>query len=391
MSAGETPSLAALRKVSIEGLLAPVADQMRDERVDEIMINGPNEIFIERQGVITLLEGRRFGSAYELEAAARAIAQFVGKRLSPEELSIEARLPDGSRVHILQPPAAQNGLCIAIRRFRTNNDKAKLDFLVEQRAMTRMAVDFLAQCVLFRKNIIISGGTGTGKTTLVGALASVFPDDDRIIVIEDVKELDIRKPHVLSFEAQKPDRFGHGGISIRELFRASLRMRPDRIIVGECRGGEAVDMIQAMTSGHTGSLSTLHANTPYGAMNRLETMAMMGDLNIPLGPMRTYISSAVDIVIQIVRKPVHVRVIRDGREVVETQVRRFVSEIAELETAEGLDHYVLRPIFTIPPGSTDEIGHPKLVWTGSRPSFAAEALSETARLDPGAAAEIWQV
>ncbi len=345
--AGELDELIAL---TMQGLLAPVAAELADETVSEIMINGPDEIYVERGGHLYRTQGR-FPSDYDLEATARSIAQFAGKRLSPDEMSVEARLPNGSRVHILQHPASRQGLCIAIRLFRET--RRTIDDLVEAQALTAEAADFLRLCVAAHKSIVISGGTGTGKTTMVGALAAFFAEDERIIVIEDVKELSLRKSHVLYFEAQKPDRFGIGGITIRELFRASLRMRPDRIIIGECRGGEALDMIQAMTSGHTGSLSTLHANDPRAALQRLETMALMSEVSIPLIPLRSQVTSAVDIVVQIVRE----------------RGRRYVAEIAEVIDLDADGRYCLNTIYEH--RLAPEAGTRRLV-AGDRPQFARE-------------------
>jgi pilus assembly protein CpaF len=348
---GAKATLDRMVATTIEHLLAPVAAELSDPSVSEVMINGFDKIYVERDGKISRLEDRKFDTAYDLEAAARSIAQFSGKRLGADQLSVEARLPDGSRIHIMQAPASRQGLCISVRRFRKAHKS--LASMVETASLTAEAADFLRVCVVALKNIVVSGGTGTGKTTLLGALAEAFDDAERIIVIEDVKELDIAKPHVLYFEAQRSDRFGRGGIGVRQLFQAALRMRPDRIIVGECRGGEAIDMIQAMTSGHTGSLSTLHANDPRAALQRLETMALMSDLDIPLRPLRAQIVSAVDLVIQIVRQ----------------HGRRFVSEISEVCELDAVDRYELKTIYRM---KMSDDGVRRLSWTGERPTFARE-------------------
>lgn len=287
-----------LYRETLAHLLGPVQPFLADPSVTEVMINGPDEIYIERAGRLERTDAC-FTDDDSLRAALRNIAQFVGKRLIPEQPSLEARLPDGSRVHIVQPPAARKGLCATIRKF--SDRRLSLADLVTRGTLTPAAAEFLGLGVALEKNIIVSGGTGSGKTTLLNVLSSMIPATDRIIVLEDSTELQLQQPHVLPFEVQAPDRHGRGGMTIRDLFRASLRMRPDRIVVGECRGGEALDMIQAMTSGHSGSLSTCHANTPKDALNRLETMALMAGMDIPLVALRAQVGSAIDLIVQIDR------------------------------------------------------------------------------------------
>lgn len=348
---------------AMDRLLAPIQPFLEDSSVSEILINGVADIYVERRGKLEKTEAR-FAKRDDLDAAARSIAQYSGKRLTPEEPSIEARLPDGSRVHIVQPPAARTGLCISIRRFLRQH--RSIDDLVGQGSLTPETLSLLKTAVKLHKNIIISGGTGTGKTTMLNALSEGFEDHERVIVIEDTTELQIRKDHVVYFETTKPDRFGRGGASIRELFRASLRMRPDRIIVGECRGGEALDMIQAMTSGHSGSLSTVHANTPYDALHRLETLALMSDVDIPLRPLRAQIASAVNVIVQIARLK------RSGR--------RRVIEISEVNGLNDADQYVLRSLYRV--GADGQPGlDGALSWTAEKPSFAAEAVEDV--FEPG--------
>ena len=355
---------------TVTRLLSPVAAELRDPSVEEILINGPDDVYVVRAGVNRKIEAARFDSEEELASAARAIAQLSGKRLTPLEPAVEARLPlpdavDGegrdlpqgdARVQIVQAPASRNGLALAIRKYLKS--VTSIDSLVANGDLTEEAADFLRDCVDIRKNVIISGGTGTGKTTLLGALSESFAATDRVVVIEDVKELQIRRPHVLYLEAQKPDRFGRGGITIRELFRATLRLRPDRILVGECRGGEAIDMIQAMTSGHTGSLSTVHATTPYDAMARLETMALMADVAVPMVALRRQLASAVDLVVQIART-------RSGG--------RHVASIAEIVGLDAAGNYEIRTLFERRRGD----GARALRWTGERPTFLAELIHET--------------
>lgn len=343
---------------ALDKLLAPIRPLLDDDGISEILINGASDIYVERRGRLERTD-LRFATRDDLEAAARSIAQYSGKRLTPEEASIEARLPDGSRVQMIQPPASRSGLCISIRRFL--REHRSIGDLVGQGSLTDASLSLLQAAVRLQKNVIISGGTGTGKTTMLNALSESFADHERVIVIEDTSELRIRKDHVVYLEVTKPDRFGRGGASVRELFRSSLRMRPDRIIVGECRGGEALDMIQAMTSGHSGSLSTVHANTPYDALHRLETLALMSDIDMPLRPLRAQIASAVNVVLQIARLK------RTGR--------RRVVEIAEIEGLNDAGQYIVRSLYRVGADGHSGLDGP-LAWTGETPSFAAEALEE---------------
>jgi pilus assembly protein CpaF len=340
-------NITAIYERTLAHFLEPIQEFLDDDGVSEVMINGYDEIYIERAGVLERANAI-FTDAVALEAAMRNVAQFVGKRLTPENPSIEARLPDGSRVHIVQPPAARNGMCATIRKFARQS--LTLDGLVEFKALTEEAAEFLSLCVGMAKNIIVSGGTGSGKTTFLNCLSARIPDGERIIVLEDSAELQLQQDHVVSFESTPPDRAGRGGMTIRDLFRASLRMRPDRVIVGECRGGEALDMIQAMTSGHSGSLSTAHANTPYDALNRLETMALMAGVELPLAALRGQVASAIDLIVQINR-------FHSGRRCV-TQI----SEVLPL-TADG--HYVTNDIYVFDPKKDGG----SLSYTGNQPSF----------------------
>ncbi|WP_370689399.1 CpaF family protein [Neorhizobium galegae] len=352
-----------VRSRALEKLLGPIQPLLQDPSVSEILINGIADIFVERHGKLERTDAR-FASREDLESAARSIAQYAGKRLTPEEASIEARLPDGSRVQMIQPPAARTGLCISIRRFL--KEHRSIRDLVTQGSLTEESLTLMQAAVGLQKNVIISGGTGTGKTTMLNALSEAFGDQERIMVIEDTSELQIRKEHVVYLEVTKPDRFGRGGASIRDLFRSCLRMRPDRVIVGECRGGEALDMIQAMTSGHSGSLSTVHANTPYDSLHRLETLALMSDLDMPLRPLRAQIASAVDVVIQIARFK------RNGR--------RRVVDISEIKGLNEAGQYIVESIYRLEgDGHSNPDG--QLLWTGYVPSFAQDALGELQSLE----------
>jgi pilus assembly protein CpaF len=336
--------------------LSPIQSFLEDPTVSEVMVNGPGEIYIERAGRLERTPAR-FPSVQSLQAAVRNILQFVGKRLTDDTQSYDARLPDGSRVHILLPPSAREGVCVTIRKF--SRTVLTLAGLVERGALTEEAREFLELAVLLEKNIVISGGTGSGKTTLLNCLSGVIPAGQRVIVIEDSSELQLQQPHVLYLEVRPPDRYGRGAMSIRELFRASLRMRPDRIVIGEVRGGEAMDLIQAMTSGHSGSLTTAHANTPSDALRRLETMAMMANLDVPLLALRSQVASAINVIVQVSR-------LHDGA--------RKVTHIAEVHGLDTAGAYVVTEIFRLAMDMADgtEERRAYLVWTGAPVSFADE-------------------
>ncbi|MBW1686267.1 MAG: CpaF family protein [Deltaproteobacteria bacterium] len=346
-------NVTAIYRKTLEHFLAPIQPYLDDSSVSEVMINGADEIYVERGGKLERVDAR-FDDDAALEAAMRNLAQFVGKRLVPEAPSIEARLPDGSRVHIVQAPAARKGTCVAIRKFA----KQKLDLaaLVSAGALSAEAAEFLGICVGIHKNLIVSGGTGSGKTTLLNCLSSFIDDGERVIVLEDSSELQLQQNHVLPFEVQPADRHGRGGMTIRDLFKASLRMRPDRIVIGECRGGEALDMIQAMTSGHSGSLSTVHANSPEDALNRLETMALMGGVDIPLYALRSQVASAVDAIVQISRFP-------DGS--------RRLTHVSEVLNLGESGAYRTVDIFRFESRGRDAEGKilGEFVWTGEHPTF----------------------
>lgn len=311
----------------VRHLMGPLVQYYDDPSISEIMINGPDEIYVDGKNGIVKTEHKMRDNA-ALKGLARVILQFSGKRLTPHDLSLEARMPNRSRVHIVQDPASRAGITLAIRQFAKT--PPTLEDLEKGGSLTAEAIEYLRDQVLGHQNIIISGGTGTGKTTLLGILARMMDPKERIITIEDVAELDLRMPHVVQLESQMPDAKGRGGIAIRDLFRATLRMRPDRILVGECRGGEALDMIQAMNSGHAGSLSTVHADDPARAMSRLETLCLMSDVEIPLIAVRRQIIEAINLVVQIQR----------------IGSKRLVMEIARVDEAdtEG-GQYAMTPIF----------------------------------------------
>ena len=269
-----------------------------DESVTEIMVNGFDNIYIERRGKLMHTDAR-FPSDDALLSAIHNVAQWVGREITEEHPVLDARLPNGSRVHAIIPPSARTGTYLTIRKF--SREVLTLDDLIGFGSLSEAAKEFLEICVRLRKNMLISGGTGTGKTVLLGAVSRAIPEEERIIVIEDTSELRLIQQHCLYLEAQQADRAGRGGLNVRQLFVNSLRMRPDRIIVGEVRGGEALDMIQSMISGHAGALSTIHANTPLDALIRLETLSLMSDVEIPVYVARAQVASAIHLIVQIAR------------------------------------------------------------------------------------------
>lgn len=289
------------REVFAETLLqffGPVRSYLEDPSVSEVMINGPDQIFIERKGKLELTPAK-FPSREALMAALRNCAQFVGKSIDEHRPILEGRLPDGSRIEAVLPPAAPDGPHVAIRRFFQETLTVKR--LIGFGALSEDSATALHAFVASKLNILVAGGTGSGKTSMLNALSSYVPDGERVVVIEDSRELQLQRDHVVQLEARPPDPRGRGQVTVRDLFRATLRMRPDRIVVGEIRGGEALDLIQAMTSGHGGCLSTLHATYPRDTLARLETMAMMSDLEMPLVALRIQLASAVNLIVQVSR------------------------------------------------------------------------------------------
>ncbi len=347
--------LDAIFEKTIEHFLDPIGDFLRDPSVTEVMINGPEEIYIEQKGRL-ILTNARFPSDDALLAAVRNVLQYSGKRLMDERPLMDARLPDGSRVHVAREPCSRRGTVVTIRKF--SREAFDMDYLVESHALSEMARDFLILCVRTEKNLLVSGGTSSGKTSLLNVLSEYIHDDRRIVVIEESGELQLRQPHVIGLEARPPDRYGRGEVTIRDLFKNSLRMRPDRVIVGECRGGEALDMIQAMTSGHAGSMTTLHSDSPADALNRLETMAMMSNVDIPLSALRAQIASAIHVIVQMMR-------FADGG--------RRVVEISQVLPLGRRGDYRVEDLFALrmPEGET-ELSEARLEWTGRKLAFAEE-------------------
>ncbi len=288
----------AIFEASLDYFLGPVREYLRDGSVTEIMINSFDKIYVERQGRLEKTDAT-FPSEDSLLSAVRNVAQYVGREIDADRPILDARLPDGSRVHAVIPPSARLGTYVTIRKFK--RDILGMDDFVRLRSMSDASKEFLEICVRLRKNILIAGGTGTGKTTLLNAVSTAIPDEERIVVIEDNSELNLAQSHCLYLESQQADAYGHGGVNIRQLFIASLRMRPDRIIVGEVRSGEALDMVQSMISGHSGSLTTVHATSPRDAMVRLETLSLMSDVDIPIYVARAQVASAIHLIVQLSR------------------------------------------------------------------------------------------
>ena len=288
---------------SLKAFLGPVWDYIVDDAVTEILINGQSHVYIEKKG--KLIRTEVFFSYDQLHAAVINIAQYMGRRISEDEPILDARLPDGSRVGIIMPPCSRTGISLSIRKFA--KEKLTLEKLLALHSLSEEMLIFLKGCVALRKNIIISGGTSSGKTSLLNVISGLIPDDERILTIEDSAELQLRQDHVVSLETRPADKKGRGEITIRDLVKASLRMRPDRIVVGEIRGGEALDLLQAMNTGHSGSMATLHASSPAQALSRLETLALFSGLELPLRALREQVSSAIDVIVQAARLPDHTR------------------------------------------------------------------------------------
>ncbi len=331
----------------------PIERYLADPTITEVMVNSGNPIYVERGGKLYKTD-ERFGSEERLRQVIDRIVSGVGRRIDESSPMVDARLPDGSRVNAIIPPLAVDGPALTIRKF--SKTRFTLDDLVAFGTLTPETTDFLAACVRGRLNIIISGGTGTGKTTLLNVLSSLVSEDERIVTIEDAAELQLDQEHLVRLESRPPNVEGRGDVTIRDLVRNALRMRPDRIIVGEVRGAEALDMLQAMNTGHDGSLSTLHANSPRDALSRIETMVLMAGMELPLRAVRDQTASALDLI-------VHLSRLRDGT--------RRVTQISEVVGTEG-DMVTLSDlfIFDYSAGIADD-GRFKgtLAPTGLRPSF----------------------
>ena len=278
--------------------LGPVATYLADDDVSEILINGPSQIFIERRGKLERTDAK-FASEPALKAAAVNIAKSVSRMLNEDNPRLDARLPDGSRVHAVIPPLARCGTVIAIRKFK--RDTLTMEKLLAFGSVSQDTVTLLKALVLLHRNVIVSGGTSSGKTSVLNALSSFIPNHERVLVIEDASELQLQQEHIVPFETRKPDKNGNGEVTIRDLIHSSLRLRPDRLVIGEIRGGEALDLLQALNTGHAGSMSTIHANTPADTLFRIETCALLSGFDIPLAALRAQVATAINAVVQTAR------------------------------------------------------------------------------------------
>src|SRR6059036_853049 len=282
--------------------LGPLEEFLKDSDISDILVNGPGAVYIERQGRLTLTDVK-FRDEEHLGKVIDRIVSTIGRRLDRESPMVDARLPDGSRVNAIVAQLAIRGPCLSIRRF--GREPYRIDNLLAFGALTPEMVRYLAAVIQGRLNVIISGGTGAGKTTLLNCLTSFIPHHERVVTVEDSAELQLQQPHVVPLETRPPDLDGKGEITQRDLVRNALRMRPDRVIVGEARGAEALDMLQAMNTGHDGSLTTIHANSPRDALARIETMTLMGGIELPMRAVREHMASALDLI-------VHLSRLRDG-------------------------------------------------------------------------------
>jgi len=341
---------------SIQVFLAPVVPFLKDDSVTEIMINGPTNIFIERKGFVEKVDVK-FDDEGALIAAVRNISQFVGRPIDEERPFLDARLPDGSRIHAVVPPVAKNGTTVTIRKF----SKTKLDMkdLIAKGAINIDAARFIDVCLYLKKNIIVSGGTGSGKTTILNILASRCQPNQRILVLEDSAELKIHNNHVVYFEARPADEYGKGLVTLRDLVKSSLRLRPDRVIVGEVRSGEAMDLISSMNTGHSGSMGTVHSNNPKECLTRLETLAMMTESDVPIQAVRSQVASAINIILQLSR-------MQDGS--------RKVTHISEGIGMDLQGNYQVQDIYLFEQTGRDKDGKVlgSLNPTGTIPSFMKE-------------------
>jgi len=333
--------------------LGPIQDLMEMEGISEVMVVSREQIFVEKGGIIE--DSRRaFPTDASLLAVIERVVAPVGRRIDKSSPMVDAHLPDGSRVNAIIPPLALKGPCVTIRKFRKS--PLSIEDLVSFGALTPTMRDFLAACVRGRKNIVVSGGTGSGKTTLLNCLSGFIGEAERVVTVEDTAELQLHQAHVVSLESKPANMEGKGAVTIRDLVRNALRMRPDRVVVGECRGGEALDMLQAMNTGHDGSMTTAHANTPHDMIRRLETMVLMA-VEMPVSAIREQIASAVDVIVQVQR-------FADGR--------RRITHISEVVAVDPHSHeVVVEHVFGLQRSS----GHEQATYTGYLPTFSAELLA----------------
>ena len=344
----------------------PIDRLLNDEELTEVMVNGPSSVYIERSGKLEKTDAR-FVDEEHLRRIIDKIVSEVGRRLDESSPMVDARLPDGSRVNAVIHPLAIGGPFLTIRKF--SKDPFQIDDLIRFGTLNAASARFLQACVVGRLNLIVAGGTGTGKTTTLNVLSSFIPADERIVTIEDAKELQLHQDHVLALEARPPNIEGRGQVTIRDLVKNALRMRPDRIVVGECRAGEALDMLQAMNTGHDGSITTIHSNTPRDTLSRIETMTLMAGFDLPVRAIREQMASALDCIVQLTR-------LRDGT--------RRITHVTEVQGMEG-DVITLQDVFLFDYSmGIDEHGRfsGHLKATGVRPKFTEKLQDLGIRLGP---------
>lgn len=343
----------------------PIQYLLDDPSITEVMVNGPDRVYIERDGKLVKTPVRFENDAQVLRVIERIVLP-LGRRIDTDNPTVDARLPDGSRVNAVIPPVAIDGPSVTIRKF--SKGKLSVDQLIQFGSITQNVATFVRACVIARFNILVSGGTGSGKTTLLNVLSGFIPEEERIVTIEDAAELKLQQEHVVRLETKPANVEGVGNVSVRDLVRNSLRMRPDRIVVGECRGGEALDMLQAMNTGHDGSLTTLHANSPRDGLSRLETMCMMSGMDMPLKVLREQAASAIDLIIQQSR-------MKDGS--------RKVTQVTEVAGMEG-ETIVLTDIFKFEQSGIGQDGKiiGELRPTGIRPLFTPRLEAAGFKLGP---------
>lgn len=341
----------------------PINRYLKDDTITEIMVNGPEDVWIERDGMLQLGHAR-FVDADHIHRIIDKIVTSVGRHIDEASPMVDARLPDGSRVNAVIPPLSLRGPVLTVRKF--HRTPLTLDDLVRLNTLSQPAADFLAACVLGKANILISGGTGSGKTTLLDALSASIPAGERIVTIEDSAELQLSQRHVIPLESRPSNIEGRGSITIRDLVRNSLRMRPDRIIVGEVRGSEAVDMLQAMNTGHEGSMSTIHANSPDDALDRIELLVLTSDVELPAAAIQRRIARALDIVVQIGRTV-------DGE--------RRVTSIVEVAGSSDDGHIATTPIFTLNESNERVVETSQLAATGYTPVICERLERRAAHVD----------
>jgi pilus assembly protein CpaF len=344
--------------------LGPLEEFLADESISEVMVNHSKQIYIERNGLLELTD-KTFSSDQAVLGVIERIVAPIGRRIDESSPMVDARLKDGSRVNAIIPPLALKGPSITIRKFK--KDKMSVEDLMKVSSISPQMVEFLKLCVLARRNCVVSGGTGSGKTTLLNALSSFIPESERIVTVEDAAELQLKQEHWIALEARPPNIEGKGQITIRDLVKNCLRMRPDRIVVGECRGGEALDMLQAMNTGHDGSLTTVHANSPRDSLSRLETMVLMSGMDLPVRAIREQIASAINVVVQLSRFP-------DG-----SRKATYVTEITGME----VDVISMQDIFYFKQEGFDENGRVRgrYVSTGFIPKFFDDLQRRGIRVD----------